>query len=107
VVLQRREPLGVEAADAAAHRLRVHAERRGDRRRCLAPAGVPDDAGALDPPRRRSARAGQRLHRRALLSCQGTQANRPTTHGASPAQERPPSYRAICRMNHLAPARNG
>jgi hypothetical protein len=100
VVVEGGEALGIEAANAATHRLRVQPERGGDGGRRLAPAGAPDDAGALDPPRRRRPRAGQGLDRRAFLERQVAQADRRATQGTSPVQERPPSYRITCRMNH-------
>jgi hypothetical protein len=65
-----RQAFGVEAADAAAHRLGIQPERGGDGRRRLAPAGAPDDAGALHLSRRGRPRAGQGFHRRALLGRQ-------------------------------------
>ena len=69
-ILEGGEALGVEAADAATHRLRIQPERGGDGGRRLASVGAPDEAGALDPARRGRPRAGQGLDRRAFLERQ-------------------------------------
>jgi hypothetical protein len=100
-VFKGRKTFGIEAADAAAHRLGIEPKRRGDGGRRLASARSPDDAGALDPSRRCRPRAGQGLHRRGLFGRQLAQANRQASHGKSPAQKKLPSYRTTCRMNHL------
>ncbi len=44
---------------------------------------------------------GEGLHSRGLFGRQRAQANRQASHGKSPAQKTPPSYRTTCRMNHL------
>jgi hypothetical protein len=62
-VLKSGQAFGVEPADAAAHRLGAQPERRGNGGWRLTAAGTPDDAGALDPPRRCRPGAGQALHR--------------------------------------------
>jgi hypothetical protein len=97
VILQRRQALLVEPVDPATHRVRIEPKRCGDARRRLAPAGAPDHAGALNPPGRFGARAGQYLHCRALFRCQIPEAN---THGAPPSQERRLPYPMTSRMNH-------
>ena len=101
LVLQSRKPLCVEAADAATHGLGAQPERVGNGGRRFALAGMPDDAGALDTTRGCFAQAGQVVHRCSFFSAQVAQANRGTTHGISPAEQRSPVYHLTCRMNHL------
>jgi len=100
VVLQGGETFRIEATNAPAHRLGTHPKRLGNAGRRLAPTGTPDDAGALDPARRRRPRAGQALDREGLFGGHPAQANKRTTHGTSPAQEKPPAYLTTCRMIH-------